>query len=114
MRFDFDRYKKRRFHKNDEIDKKVKALFLYYDYQVINKKMNPAQQLTLLDDWIIKFQQHELYEVIPMFKMRRAIVVKQIISMNHERMSFIEHMAPKLPERLKKIKNFFKNQFKRK
>lgn len=114
MNFDFDRYKRRRFHKDDEIDKKVKALFLYYDYQVIDKKLNLPQQLTLLDDWIIKFEQHELYEVIPMFRMRRAVVVKQIIRMNHEKMSMIEHMVPSLPKKLEKVKNFFKNLFKRK
>ena len=114
MKFDFDRYKRRTFHKDEEIDKKVKALFLYYDYQVIDKKLNLGQQLTLLDDWIKKFEEHELYEVIPMFKLRRAVVVKQIIRLNNEKMTVIEHLAPKLPKRWEKLKLFFRNIFKRK
>ena len=112
MNFDFDRYKKRRFHKNDEINNKVKALFLYYDYQVINKELNLTQQLNLLDDWIKKFEQHELYEVIPMFKLRRAVVSKQLDIVNIEKKSFIEHMSPRLNEKFMKLKNFFKNIFK--
>jgi len=114
MKFDFDRYKNRRFHKNDDIDKKVKASFLYYDYQVIEKKLKLPEQLTLLDDWIIKFKEHELYEVIPMFKLRRAVVVKQIINHNHEKMSMVEDIVPSFPEKWVKVKKFFKNPFNRK
>ena len=111
MNFDFDRYKRRRFHEDDEIDKKVKALFLYYDYQVMDKKLTYGQQLTLLDNWIDKFERHELYEVIPMFKMRRGVVVKQIIKRNNESMTMMEHVAPNFEKRWDKVINFFKNLF---
>jgi hypothetical protein len=114
MNFDFNRYKRRRFHKDDEIDKKIKALFLYYDYQVADKQLDLAQKLTLLDGWIQKFERHELYEVIPMFKMRRAVVVKQIIRNNNEKMTPMEHIAPNLNKNIGKVIFFFKNLFKRK
>lgn len=114
MNFDLDRYKRRRFHEDDEIDKKVKALFLYYDYQVIEKKLSLGKQLTLLDDWIKKFEEHELYEVIPMFKLRRGVVLKQIIKHKHENMSLTEHVAPNLNKKWRKVIIFIKNLFKRK
>lgn len=117
MKFDFDRYKRRRFHEDDEVDKKIKALFLYYDYQVISKKLPLSKQLTLLDDWIFKFEQHEqheLYEVIPMFKMRRAVVIKQIIRAKNEKMTVVQHVAPNLNKKWRKVIIFFKNLFNKK
>lgn len=110
MNFNFEKYERRRFHENREIDKKIKALLLYYDYQVEKKELSLSEQLTLIDDWINKFEQHELYEVIPTFKIKRALIIKSIIG--HKKndannMTFLE-MA-----RLK-IKKFVKNIFNRK
>jgi len=100
MKFDFDKYKKRRFHDNDDIDKKIKVLFLYYDYQVIDKKLGLTQQLRLLDIWVIKLIQYELYEVIPMFKLRRSVLIKQINRLN-------QRGTPILGSFLSKLKNIW-------
>lgn len=78
MTFNLNKYKKRRFHRNPEINAKIKALFLYYDYQIIHKDLDMNDQLILLDDWINKFEEHELYEVIPSFKLRRDLLLKNI------------------------------------
>ena len=113
MEFDFKKYDKRKFHEDEEVDKKIKALFLLFDYEVLRLKLSYPQQLTKIDDWIKKFEEHELYEVIPMFKLRRGVIVRQIIRQKHENMSFGEHMAPILTNNWNKIKNFFKKLFRR-
>lgn len=114
MNFDIDRYKNRRLHKDDEIDKKIKALFLWFDYEVSRKKLSLTNQLNLIDDWIRKFEEAELYEVIPMFKLRRSVILKTITTKEEDNMSFLEQVAPNLDDRIKKIINSIKSLFRRK
>lgn len=114
MKFDIRRYERRRFHKDEEVDKKIKALFLLFDYEVTRNKLSFVQQLTLIDDWIIKFERFELYEVIPMFKLRRGVILRQIIRREQEKMSFSDYLAPSLKKIFYRIKNFFKSLFKKK
>lgn len=78
MEFNFNKYDGRKFHNDVETDKKIKALFLYYDYIIIMRKLTLSEQITLISFWIIKFEEHELYEVIPSFKLRRNVLYKQL------------------------------------
>jgi len=108
MQFDFNRYDKRRFHKDDKIDKKVKTLLLYYDYKVIENKLNLGEQLVLLDDWIDKFVEHELYEVIPIFKLKHKTILKEMFKKNNQRLGILTYLKGLLPIKLKK---FLKSRF---
>lgn len=109
MDFNLEKYKKFRFHKDDNVDKKVKALFLYYDYLIINKKLTSYEQLVLLDFWILKFEEHELYEVIPFFKLRREVIIKQI-NIIETKIDVKKDITPKL-NIWGKIKKSFKKLF---
>jgi hypothetical protein len=110
MKFDINRYTKRRFHKDDNIDNKIKALFLLLDYEITRRKLISTRQLTIIDIWIQKFETHEMYEVIPMFKLRRGAIVRQIIVDNNEDMTFKKWIN----SIYNKVINFFKSLFKKK
>ena len=78
MKFDIKKYERRTFHNKPEINQKIKALYLWFDYEVSRRKLPYPNQLSLIDTWIRNFEKHELYEVIPSFKLRRGAIVKQI------------------------------------
>ena len=111
---DFNRYDHRTFHEDEETDKKIKALFLLFDYEVVSKKLSFDDQLTLIEDWIDGFEEHELYEVIPMFKIRRDVIAKQILREEYENMSFREYLALTLKNIKLKLKKLTKRLFNRK
>jgi len=71
MKFNFKRYEGVIFHKDPDINKKIKALLLWYDYEVITKDLSYRDRVTLLDKWIKNFIDIELYEAIDVFKTRR-------------------------------------------
>jgi len=83
MRFNMRRYEGRRFSNEPEIDKKIKALYLWFDYEVFRNKLSYPNQLKLIDTWIVVFLQSELYEVVPAFKIKRGHIVKIIACQNH-------------------------------
>ena len=113
MDFDMKRYDKRKFHEEDEIDKKIKALMLLYDYQVFRKNLSSTNQLALLDDWILKFTEFEFYEIIPVFKLRRSIILKHIVLNKKENMTFLEYLAMKIKRTWRKTMNYFKKRLKK-
>ena len=90
MEFNFKKYEKRKFHSDNEINKKIIALFLLLDYEIYNGDVSDVNQLKLIDDWIIKFIHQEYYEVIPSFKQRRSMILKRIKVNELENMSLIE------------------------
>ena len=71
MKFNFKMYDKVTFHSDPKIDKKIKALLLWYDYEVIKKKLPYKKRIALLNSWISDFVGNELYEAVPTFKARR-------------------------------------------
>lgn len=120
MGFDLNRYEKRRFHENVEIDKKIKALYLWFDYEVSTRKLNHSSQLTLIDNWIANFLLHELYEVVPAFKLRRAMILAIIASnIKHKKIErrrfafklYYRFYRIKFKKLIFKIKNSFLNLF---
>jgi hypothetical protein len=78
MDFDINKYDDVKFHENEETNKKIKALLLWFDYEVERRRMSPTNQLKLIDNWISTFEKKELYEVIPEFKNRRLKILEDI------------------------------------
>ena len=71
MKFNFKRYEGVVFNKDPDINKKIKALLLWYDYEVMTKDLIYEDRIKLLDKWIKNFIDIELYEAIDVFKTRR-------------------------------------------
>lgn len=114
MEFKINRYDDVIFHRDEDIDKKIRVLFLLFDYKVTENRLTLEQQLELIDLWIVEFEDLEYYEVIPMFKSRREAIVKFINTEKYDNLSFYGKMVLKLKFKIKKIKNFIKLLFYRK
>jgi hypothetical protein len=107
MDFNIKKYDRMTFHKDELVNKRVKALFLWFDYEVYKKKLSHKQQIILIDYWVGELTRMEYYEIIPFFKKRRLSISHKI------------KMAKKLQEKkeksqafFNKIIDFFKNIFK--
>lgn len=68
---DIDKYRKKRFNKDSFIDKRIKALFLYYDLKVDELKLTYKEGLTLINHMISVFVEREEYELAEAFKDRK-------------------------------------------
>ena len=68
---DINKYKKKRFNKNSFIDKRIKALFLYYDTKVEEFKLTYQQSLTLINHMIRVLVDSEEYELAAAFRRRK-------------------------------------------
>jgi len=68
---DLDKYNKKKFNKDKFLDKRIKALFLYYDLRVEELKLTYQQSLFLLNHMISVFVEREEYEVAAAFKHRK-------------------------------------------
>lgn len=104
MKFNIKKYEHRKFHADEKIDKKIKALYLWFDYEVERRKLSYPNQLTLIDSWIRSFELHELYEVIPMFKLRRGQIVRLIARGKTVKMVTKKAITPKRKKKVTKVK----------
>jgi len=111
MKYNIKKYEKRRFHKDPDVDKKIKALFLWFDYEVETRDLTYTQQLTLIDNWITSFLFSELYEVVPMFKLRRGAIVKLIAHRRRAKKSGDIRLASYLRLYRMKLKRWVKSLF---
>ena len=111
MEFKINLYDDIIFHKDVDIDKKIRALFLLLDYKISENKITLEQQLELIDTWIIEFEVAEYYEIIPMFKSRREAIVKFINYKKYDNLSLYNKVVFKLRITLNKIKNLIKLLF---
>lgn len=68
---DLNKYKKKRFNKNNFIDKRIKALFLFYDKKVEDLKLTYHQSISLLNHMIKVLVDSEEYELAESFKNRK-------------------------------------------
>jgi hypothetical protein len=75
MEFDVDKYSGCRFHKDDLIDGKLKALFLWFDYEIYRTDASTEAQLILIDNWIDTFLDEQHYEFIINLKRKRYDIV---------------------------------------
>ncbi len=69
--FSITKYKSKRFHKDEAINKKIEALFLLYDKRVHDGNFNYAGRTRLLNVFMSNLIKHEEYEVVQAFKERK-------------------------------------------
>ena len=72
-----NKYKDKKFSKNKDIDKKIKSLFLLFDKNVDEFKLNLNQSIELLNKWISVFISYEEYEIAGAFKKRKILKWKK-------------------------------------
>ena len=71
MAFNMKKYDNVRFHSDDLTHKRIKALLLWFEYEVYKRNANLDTQIVLLDKWINTLVTQEYYEVVPFFKNMR-------------------------------------------
>jgi hypothetical protein len=68
---DINKYKRKRFNRDKFIDKRIKALFLYYDTRVEELKLTYKQSLILINHMIKVLVESEEYELASAFRRRK-------------------------------------------
>lgn len=68
---DLNKYKKKRFNKDKFIDKRIKALFLFYDKKVEDLKLSYRQSIELINHMIRVLVDSEEYELAAAFRRRK-------------------------------------------
>lgn len=71
--FNIRKYKKMRFSKEDAMDRKIKALYLFFDKKVEELNLNRKQTIESINHWIQIFIKNEEYELADAFKKRKII-----------------------------------------
>ena len=68
MSFNMNKYDNVRFHSDELTHKRIKALLLWFEYEVYKRNAFPESQLKLMDRWINTLVKQEYYEVVPFFR----------------------------------------------
>jgi hypothetical protein len=68
---DINKYKNKRFSKDSFVDKRIKALFLFYDKKVSDSNLGFDDSIKLLNHMISVFVATEEYELAEAFKQRK-------------------------------------------
>jgi hypothetical protein len=76
MGFDINKYDKRRFHEDELIHKRIKALLLWYEHQVYLQKFSKDEQVILLNNIVNVSIQEEWYEIATFFRDERLKILK--------------------------------------
>lgn len=74
--FDIKRYKNKRFHEKDSVNKKIEALFLLYDKRVNEMNLDYRGRIKLINIFIEDLIRFEEYEVVQAFKDRKFLMWK--------------------------------------
>ena len=74
---DIRKYEKKKFSKNPYIDKKIKALFLLFDKNVEDGRLEYRQSMSLIDFWIEVLVRREEYELAGAFQKRKSLKRKK-------------------------------------
>lgn len=72
-----NKYKYKKFNKNMFIDKRIKALFLFYDQKVNDSNLSFEDSIRLLNHMIETLAQYEEYELAAAFKKRKFLKYKK-------------------------------------
>lgn len=86
MEFDIHKYDKITFSDDELTHKRIKALLLWFEYEVYKRNIPLSSQIPMMTNWIKKLEAQEYYEVLPFFtKMRddmiiesKSVVVKKV------------------------------------
>ncbi len=78
MDFNLKKYDNIHFHDDELIQKRIKALLLWFDYQVFKDGLGLERQLTLINSMIDSFIGKEWYEIADFFKKQREVIKNNI------------------------------------
>lgn len=71
MAFDINKHMDSTFHEDEGIDNKIKALLLWYEYQIHIKELDIEQRGVILDNIISMAIKNEWYEVADFFNKKK-------------------------------------------
>ena len=78
MGFDLNKYENVRFNEDDLMDRKIKAMLLWYEYKAEELKLSNNECIDLLDSIIKTMADNELYEVSVFFqKMKIDLIINK-------------------------------------
>ena len=78
MEFDLNKYNNIRFNEDDLMDKKIKAMLLWYEYKVIELSLTENECIELLESIIKTMADNEWYEVSVFFqKMKIDLIINK-------------------------------------
>ena len=82
MDFNINKYDNVRFHQDDLTHKRIKALLLWFEYEVYKNNLPLEGQIKLMERWLGRLLQEEYYEVLPFFKGLKADMEEKLINPN--------------------------------
>ena len=109
MNFNINKYKKTKFHDDEVINNKIKALYLWFDYEVNKRDLSFKDQVRLLDKWSARFIKEEFYEIIPLFEDRRYETLKLIVKEKWDNMSYKDKLVVLLIKLKRKINKWLRS-----
>lgn len=78
MEFDINKYDNVKFSEKDLTHKRIKALLLWFEYDVHKNNIPAEEQIPKMDAYLTKLLKEEFYEVLPFFKDLREDMVKRL------------------------------------
>lgn len=90
MGFNINKYDNVTFSNNDLTNKRIKALVLWFEYEVDKKNLSLDAQIELLELWLKRLLKEELYEVLPFFKQKLTDIKEQKLNETNEPIVMIE------------------------
>lgn len=78
MGFDINKYNGDTFHEDEMVNKKIRALLVWFEYQVYENDFTPETEIDLLDSIIKTMVSQEWYEVAVFFKNLKLIKLRNM------------------------------------
>ena len=102
MSIDLNKYDNIIFHRNEVINKKIKAYMIIFDYQCDNDGLSLKGKVDLFNKWEGVFMDEEFYEIIPCLIYRKR---KLEVQTKYDNLSVIGRMAYKLSDIIESLGN---------
>jgi vacuolar-type H+-ATPase subunit E/Vma4 len=90
MEFNINKYDKITFSDDNLTHKRIKALLLWFEYEVYKKDVALESQIPMMVKWIKNLESFEYYEVIPFFTDKLAEMIDEYESGKFNSMVVIE------------------------
>jgi len=78
MDFNIDKYNNVKFSDDELTHKRVKALLLWFEYEVYRNNIPLDRQIKLIEQWLNKLLEKEYYEVLPFFETKKNDMIKEL------------------------------------
>ncbi len=78
MEFDIKKYDNTNFHEDELINKRIKALLLWFEYEVYSKNISLIKQMVVIDTLVERLIKKEWYEIGSFFQNLKLDLEKKI------------------------------------